>query len=224
MNAGCHLCHPGGEPVLSITQYSSRPRARAHISRAVIVALVLSLLSAVVVATPARAAQIVGLEATTTSPVLAGEDTSMSFTASNDTADPWYNLAFTALLPAGVAPAAGGWILGAAPVAYTNADDPTIPVGFTLYVWEDLVDLPAGADFTAEVPLAIAQPPIDDSGSATTTDPAVHPAGRPSRSMSRRTSARTRVCCRGSRAAPRSIRRRRRRLPTRVPRGRRRPT
>lgn len=152
--------------------------ARPTIAVAIITALVAALLVVVTPPIQARAAGEVRIDVTTTTPVLAGETGSLSILAANDTTDPWYNLAFTVLLPAGVTIADGaGSILGVVPVAYTNAELSSVPVGSTLYVWEDIVDLPAGADFDAQVALTLAQPTADDSGTVQTASTAVHPVG-----------------------------------------------
>lgn len=152
--------------------------ARPTFAIAIIIALIAAVLVAVTPPVSARAAGEVRIEVGTTSPILAGEAGSLRILAANDTDDPWYNLAFTALLPAGVTIADGaGTILGVSPVAYTNADLSSVPAGSTLYVWEDIVDLPAGADFDGEVALTIAQPAIDDSGTVQTGDVSVHPVG-----------------------------------------------
>lgn len=172
------LCPPQGDLVLShaVSQPVIR-YPRAHVAAMVVVALVASLLSAFVIALPARAAQIVALEAFTDTPTLAGEQGSLRLAVSNPTGEAWFNMAVAATVPAGVSLADGGAILGVTPVAYTSADDSTIPAGVTRYVWEDIVDLPAGAAFSAEVGLTVAQPVFDDSGSATTNDEALHPVG-----------------------------------------------
>jgi fimbrial isopeptide formation D2 family protein/uncharacterized repeat protein (TIGR01451 family) len=163
---------------LSSSRALSPFTARSGSAIAIIIAVIAALLVVVTPPLAARAAGEVRIEVGTTTPVLAGEATSLRILAANDTGDPWYNLAFTALVPAGVTIADGtGAILGVTPVAYTSADFPSIPNGSTLYVWEDIVDLPAGADYSAEVPLTIAQPAVDDSGSAQTADLAVHPVG-----------------------------------------------
>lgn len=153
-------------------------------------------LAALLVATTAVTAAILGLgpqaavadeptvtvAASGTTPILAGEPATYSITARNESGAPWFNLAFVADLPAGVVPTAAATILGVAPIAVTRADEvpgqETIPEGIVRYVWNDVVDLPAGGAFSASIPVTVAQPtPRIDDGTGETSAVDVHPVG-----------------------------------------------
>lgn len=119
----------------------------------------------------------VQVTATSSSPVLAGEPGSLQVSAHNPGPAPWYNLGFSITVPKGITYAPGGTVLTAPRVVSGPNVALGLGAGQDLWIWEDVVDLPVGASHGGTVNFTIAQPAADDSGTVSTPQVDVFPAG-----------------------------------------------
>jgi uncharacterized repeat protein (TIGR01451 family)/fimbrial isopeptide formation D2 family protein len=146
------------------------------LARAAVLALVIAPLAVLGGATPAGAvAPTVTVTVGGGGNVIAGGNASYDISAKNTGATDGFNLALYVDVPAGVTFVSS--TLGT-PVAYTNTDFPSIPVGIVRWVWEDVSDLPAGGSFGGSVTVHPTQPaPADNTGTVSTSVTTVFPVG-----------------------------------------------
>lgn len=109
--------------------------------------------------------------------IVAGDDATYSFSASNTGATDGFNLGFFIDVPDGIEFVSSS--LGT-PVVYdaTNPPPTPLPAGVSRWVWEDVADLPASGVYGGTVTVHAAQPvPPDATGTVETSDTDVFPVG-----------------------------------------------
>jgi|GEM_PF-2193084 len=172
--------------LFGLTSARRRTYASAeHRVTASLAALVLALVGLVAIpVTPAQAAEVTDLTVVldAQSPILAGEDGSFTVGADN-TGPSRFNLGFTVLVPNGLTPGAAttdqGGAVGVPRVVASGAlgaGQP--PAGFQLWIWEDVSDLPAGADVRLQVPFS-PDPVVFPVGSTIDIEAAAHASSDP---------------------------------------------
>lgn len=149
-------------------------QALARVAAATLVVAPLAVLG---IATPASAVApsvTVSISAPDGSEVLAGNDATYSFSATNTGGTDGFNLAFYLDVPDGITFVSSD--LGA-PVVYPAAAFASIPAGHTRWVWEDVSDLPASGTFGGSVVVHPEQPAFDNTGTVETDVATVFPVG-----------------------------------------------
>jgi len=138
-----------------------------------IVALLASTLAIVTAPPASAAAPTVSVSITGPSKILAGENATYSFDATNGGATPGFNLGFVLDVPIGVEFVSSTY---GEPTIHDAANPPATPLaaGLVRWVWEDVSDLPATGTSGGSVTVKPTQPAIGTDETAVTT---VFPVG-----------------------------------------------